>query len=539
MTTNLTQLDFMKMMQEFKMTIETTIETSVDTIGKKIKDSIDVKMTKIDENLKNLNVEVAEIDKKVGDAAKQNEKLAKRIETLEQNQKRNNFKNMKSDTLGKTNVEEKNEEIEKTKEMNVQPTGRTAKSDQPNKEKNLNREDQPLQRQSSWSEEVEEEWRNRQKENDFHQWTKQRRIPNNWTDDVEIYTKDLSENSEKKERLKEMENTKQPEKTKRKIEVEKRKAVVNWFGYDQDSSEEETEDDTEDDDSNDWNKVERTKKKKEKKIRQREKRKMKIEETARKAQKMIGLGPFSKQELNEQCEKEDDYEKVKVNMVKNHLRKIYKYNTEELNKIKIEETKITIKDEIFIYIAVKELEDIREIYRRKAEIKRDDVILRNYIPPQFFSRFTALNNICKLRREEDPQLKTQIRFSSKDLEIMTKKKGSTEPFVKTSMNDFVGEQELPSFDTKIKWKKTTDRKPRRIITSSRESSPVANSNRKSLENLTKNRKSTDKHALSWSSNESPRSKIRKDSSLDSCNSGDLSGALESKNMETNEHDKTL
>ena len=323
------------------------------------------------------------------------------------------------------------------------------------------------------------------------------------------------------------------------METEKRKAVVNWFGYDQDSSEEETEDETEDDDTNEWNKVDRMKKKKEKKIRQREKRKLKIEETAKKAQKMIGLGPFSKKELNEQCEKEVNYEKVKVNMVKNHLRKIYKYNTEELNNIKIEETKITIKDEIFIYIAMKEIEDIREIYRRKAEIKRDDVILRNYIPPQFFARFTALNNICKLRREEDPQLKTQIRFSSKDLEIMTKKKGSSEPFVRTNINDFVGEQELPSFDSKIKWKKNTDRKPRRIITSSRESSPVANSNRKSLENIPDYRKTTDKHTLSWSSNESPRSKIRKDSSLDSCNSGDLSGALESKNMETNEHDETL
>ena len=57
-----------------------------------------------------------------------------------------------------------------------------------------------------------------------------------------------------------------------KIDKVTRRAVINWFGYD------ETEDDSEDDsenESNDWNKVDRSKKNAERKKRRNVKRKMK------------------------------------------------------------------------------------------------------------------------------------------------------------------------------------------------------------------------------------------------------------------------
>ena len=176
---------------------------------------------------------------------------------------------------------------------------------------------------------------------------------------------------------------------------------------------------------------------------------------------MIGLGPFDREDLEESCEKEKNFEKVKLNMVKKHLKQINKYNSEEIENMKIKETKITVKEDIFIYIAMEEIEEVRDLYRRKAEIKRDNVMLRNYVPPQLYSRFAALNSICKQKRLENSNLKTQVRFGTQDLEVMVKLKGSNEPFEKQDHNDFVGEASLPEFDEKIKWRKYQDRKPRR------------------------------------------------------------------------------
>ena len=87
-------------------------------------------------------------------------------------------------------------------------------------------------------------------------------------------------------------------------------------------------------------------------------------------------------------------------MVTNHLKIIYKYNKEDIKNLGIKETKITMKEDIFIYIAVEDVEEIRDLYRRKADIKRDDVTLRNYIPPQYYLRFSALNNICKQKGQK-------------------------------------------------------------------------------------------------------------------------------------------
>ena len=122
---------------------------------------------------------------------------------------------------------------------------------------------------------------------------------------------------------------------------------------------------------------------------------MKMEETARKAQFMVGLGPINKNDFNKHIEKEHNYNKAKLNIVNEHLRKVYKYDDRELEEIQILETKATIKDEIYIYIAVDDTQHIKNLYRRRAEIKRDDAILRSYVPPQFFARFIALNKICK------------------------------------------------------------------------------------------------------------------------------------------------
>ena len=87
-----------------------------------------------------------------------------------------------------------------------------------------------MQRKLSWSDEVEQELKineSRDAIKDREQWILSKRIPNYWTED--------------------------------NIDNVKVKAVKHWFGYNQDS----TEEDTEDDECNEeqWNTVERKKKK--------------------------------------------------------------------------------------------------------------------------------------------------------------------------------------------------------------------------------------------------------------------------------------
>ena len=157
------------------------------------------------------------------------------------------------------------------------------------------------------------------------------------------------------------------------------------------------------------------------------------------------------------------------------MKRYYKYNEEELEKISIVETKLNPKGEGTIYIAVEDKSDIKDLFKRKAECKRNEAVLRNFVPPQIFERFVGLNKICATRRKENQGLKMQVRFGSRDLEVLTKYKGSEEPFKTTSLQDFLGDDDIPGYDDTIKWKWNKDRAPRRRVTSSRSSRPVRES----------------------------------------------------------------
>ena len=509
--TNITQEDFIRMMREFKNTIENTIEISVNNVGKKINDNIEEKLHNMDLKMRKLGDDVTEVDRKVTESDEKNVAMNKmlrtRIETLEMNNKRTNLKNMKSDTLRTTKPDIKASQT---------PEDKGTTEEQKKKDEDTNAP--MIHKQKSWSEEVEETWSLKNTKEAFldkQQWQNNRRIPNSWTDDVELLAagNDTIEDTTKA-------------KQKNVIDKETRNHVKTWFGYDDDLTEEDTSEEENDDDNNEeWKKIERKKKKSEKNKRQRIKRKTKIEETLMKAQRMVGLGPFSRKDLENQCDIEEDFEKVKIAMIEKHLRQNYKYNSHEIKDLKIVETKIAIKDTIFIYIAVENIIDIRDLYKRKAEIRRDDLILKNYIPPQLFARFNAINRICRDRREEDRNLKTQVRFGDKDLEVLTKTKGENEPFVKTDLKDFIGEARLPLFDDSQRWRHQKDRKPRRRVTSSRHNSPVRISNMEveevDLNTSEQVSNKLGKHQLSVNSVDDPTKRPRHESSLDSCHSADM------------------
>ena len=61
-------------------------------------------------------------------------------------------------------------------------------------------------------------------------------------------------------------------------------------------------------------------------------------------------------------------------------------------------------------------------------------------------------------RSENPDLKTQLRFGLKDVEVFTKMKGEGEPYKQVKIKDLTQEA-VPEFNHRIKWRKQTDRLP--------------------------------------------------------------------------------
>ena len=156
-----------------------------------------------------------------------------------------------------------------------------------------------------------------------------------------------------------------------------------------------------------------------------------------------------------------DLERAKRIAFKDHLAKHYDFQDEDLRTMIINETKMANKgEESVIYASFENFEDVREIYIRQAEFRNDDLTVRGYVLPQFYERHTSLNKICKNLRENNPDLKTQLRFGFKDIEVFTKTKGEGEPYKQVNIKDLT-EEIVPEFNHKIKWRKQTDRLPYR------------------------------------------------------------------------------
>ena len=95
------------------------------------------------------------------------------------------------------------------------------------------------------------------------------------------------------------------------------------------------------------------------------------------------------------------------------------------------------------------------------ESRNENLLVRSYIPPNYHERFMSLNQICAEKRKNDPTLKTQLRFGKKDIEVFTKTKGEESGYKKVDLDDFTDMSLVPEFNFAIKWRKFTDKPPRR------------------------------------------------------------------------------
>ena len=254
-------------------------------------------------------------------------------------------------------------------------------------------------------------------------------------------------------------------KTKENKTKRVRKPVIlkDWFGTkngDQSDSSDTSQDES---GENEWTEVERTKLNEKKKLRKKNKIKEKTEELATRMQYMAGVGPIEEESIQFFENRNQNREQAMKSAVREYMKHYLSYNTEEIEELEIIETKQSKKDNI-IYCVFGRIEDTKELHYRRASSENNDLIIRDYIPPQLYTRYMAIAKKATQKRNDDKTLKTQLRWGPKDIEIYLKTKGTDEPMRKINLKEFMESDDLPVFDLSIKWKEKTEQRSRRKLT---------------------------------------------------------------------------
>ena len=189
---------------------------------------------------------------------------------------------------------------------------------------------------------------------DFH--PARRQDENNWREDEDRNDNGQDETPDRWEQL-------IPDKPKRRVRNPPN--ISRWFGNDSET------DSSEDTEGTEWNEVERGKKNEKKKALQKKKRKYIEKLTALKASHMIGVGPVDRKKLESRRKEGMTYSDVKEMAIRELLAEQLEYEPQELDEIKIEETRFATNGDNMIYLAIENLEHIKEIHVRKAELKND------------------------------------------------------------------------------------------------------------------------------------------------------------------------
>ena len=152
----------------------------------------------------------------------------------------------------------------------------------------------------------------------------------------------------------------------------------------------------------------------------------------------------------------------------NMLSEYLQLNEEERKYFVILETVIAKNDEDLIYVTFKDFESIRDIRTRVTQIKNEEIKVRNFIPPQFWTRYRFLSNYCSDERAKDTNVKTMIRFNDTDLEVLFKDRSVDDQYNIVSLKDIEKEAgSIPKFDHSVIWNRRQDRPPKnppRLVT---------------------------------------------------------------------------
>ena len=248
----------------------------------------------------------------------------------------------------------------------------------------------------------------------------------------------------------------------RKPLVRKPPKILNWFAEEPDNLQSSSSEESLVDGEEEWETIERKKRNENRRQVRKLRKKNKMTEIATKMRHTVGVGPIQEASVEFFIDSSKNEAEAEVKAIKEYLNHNLDFNRVELDRLEIVDTRRGAKDNI-IYFAVKDEQQVREIHFRKALCANEHLIIRDYIPPQFYGRFMAVSNRAKEKREKDKSLKTQIRWGTNDIEIYTKERGKEEQFKKTSLREFMGDEILPEFDMSIKWLPRNSNRTRRKL----------------------------------------------------------------------------
>ena len=352
------------------------------------------------------------------------------------------------DFLEKMGLEESLKEREREKEKATKPNDERIKEKEGQGDENVMK-----MRLEKSSKEGEREGGNATKPNDERMKEKEGhgddKGPTNWT---RRCREQLEEDARKGEKEKESSEVK---KGMRKLK--------KWFGDESPDNTVSSESDSGGEEENWEEKVNRRQRNNERRKRNLENRRNTIKETATKASLTLGIQPVKTKDIEDHLRVTKDPRKARELAVRDYLRDYLQFNEEELEEVEIKDTKISSKGEETVYVVFGSIETIRDIHWRVAEVRNKEIVVRNFIPPQFWSRYMYLNKACSEYRGLYPNIKTQLRFGSRDVEIMMKEKGSKEPYKKVTYSEVTDPSGVPGFDHSVKWTQRQERKPRRKL----------------------------------------------------------------------------
>ena len=268
---------------------------------------------------------------------------------------------------------------------------------------------------------------------------------------------------------------------------------------------------------NDWDGTsDKGERNKVKKLKEKEKKEKKLEKAIKIGKCTIGVGPVKEQSYEYFNNITADYNEAKKMAAAEYLTEYLRFNHQDMSDIDIMDTKVSGKKDDILYIVLDSPTKVRDIRRRIADCQNPDIKTRDYIPPIFFERYTTLSRYARDLRQNDKNLKTQIRFLDRDIGLFVKTKGTEDPFTQINKEDIEKECRLPPIDYSVKWTMRDEKHPWR------RTSP--DTNRKIV------LKSLGNRNTSPSSQKEPDSKKNRYYSPDSGNSADESSKKQT-NME--------
>ena len=205
--------------------------------------------------------------------------------------------------------------------------------------------------------------------------------------------------------------------------------------------------------------ADRQAKNQEKKRREEEKKNIRIEKAAYIGRCRIGIGPIRQESIDYFNKITSDYNLAKKMAAAEFLQGYLKFDDEDLSDIAITDTKMSGKGDHIMYIVLDCPEKVLNIRRRLADCQNVEVKTREFIPPQFYARYTALAKYASELRARKSNLKTQIRFLQMDIGLFTKTKGSMLPFLPVNMEELEADCKLPAIEPNAEWNRRVDQPP--------------------------------------------------------------------------------